>query len=144
MYKRQEYFPIPTHGNDVQITGKGLDGWCTDPDVKRDVCPSLPVIVDSVNNTWACLRTVDPPQEDSIYCNFFDATGYTIDFNRSRAGANFVEYYDIMRTPWQLNNQEFSLPFAKRRELQQKLEVLMACKGAADCSVSAPSLETTR
>lgn len=81
-----EYWPIPNRGTDVQVSVKGTDGWCEDPDVKRSYCPALPVTVDSVNNTWACVRTVAPPQEDSIFCHFYDATGYTIEFNRSAAG----------------------------------------------------------
>ena len=85
-----EYFPIPHQGEDVQVTTKGMDGWCTDPDVQRSVCPDLPVTVDSVNNTWACVRTFAPPARDTIFCHFYDATGYTESFVRNES--NFAEY----------------------------------------------------
>jgi len=65
-----EYWPIPHNGNDVQTTTKGVDGWCTDPDVLRTDCPALPVQVDSVNNTWACARTISPPFLDTVFCLF--------------------------------------------------------------------------
>lgn len=134
-----EYFPIPTIGIDVQISVKGTDGWCVDPDVKRSSdqdCPSLPVIVDSVNNTWACIRTVAPPLEDSIFCHFFDATGYTIDFNPTDQEVNFVEYYDMLEAPWQITNQVTSLQPSKLAVLKEKLAQLMTCKGAASCATA--------
>ena len=53
-----EYFPIPHSGNDVQATPKGLDGWCTDPDVKREQCPTLRVTVDRcASHKDSALRT---------------------------------------------------------------------------------------
>lgn len=129
-----EYFPIPTSGSDVQVTTRGTDGWCTDPDVVRAVCPSLPVTVDSVNNTWACVRTVRPP-EDSLFCHFWDATGYTATFVEERATTtpNFVEYYDLKADPYQLVNGAAGLNATHRAALEGRLGALLQCKGAAGC-----------
>eukprot|EP01047_Picozoa_sp_COSAG01_P051132 COSAG01_NODE_5239_length_4384_cov_3.545200_4_plen_216_part_00 len=132
-----EYFPIPASGNDQQVTRKGGDGWCTDPDVKRDPCPPIPVIVDSVNNTWACVRSLDADHagQDEIYCNFFDGSGVDVDWVRTKS--NFAEYYDMSVEPWQLHNGLEGLASARRKLLQGRLEKLMVCKGRAECEEAA-------
>lgn len=48
----------------------------------------------------ACLRTIGPA-DDSLFCHFYDATGYAVGFNRTVP--NFVEYYDLLAEPWQLH-----------------------------------------
>ena len=51
-----------------------LTGWCTDRDVYRPPgkCPTIAATVDSVNNTWACLREIEPSTgADSLYCKFW-------------------------------------------------------------------------
>eukprot|EP01048_Picozoa_sp_COSAG05_P005486 COSAG05_NODE_326_length_11360_cov_47.871781_7_plen_188_part_00 len=133
-----EYFPIPAKGNDEQVTHKGTDGWCTDPDVKRDPCPSIPVIVDSINNTWACVRSLDADHagQDEIYCNFYDGTSIDVNWVRGN-NSNFAEYYDMSAEPWQLRNALENLTAARRKLLQGRLEKLMVCKGRAECEEAA-------
>ena len=71
-----EYYPIKNQGADEQTTVKGEDGWCTDPDCIKDPCPLMHVVVDNVNNTYACVRTLSPADdEDTIFCHFWDGTG---------------------------------------------------------------------
>ena len=136
-----EYFPIPGTGNDLQVTQKGEDGWCTDPDVRRTPCPTIPVIVDSVNNTWACVRSLyaDYAEQDEIYCNFFDATGIDVHWVRDSANANFEEYYDMRKEPWQLHNEAQALPAGRKATLQARLNKLMLCKGQQECNNAAIS-----
>jgi hypothetical protein len=54
----------------------------------------------------------------------------------ARAGENFVEYYDILQAPWQLENQAASLQPLKRAALEMKLATLMECQGAAECAAA--------
>ena len=133
-----EYFPIPHQGEDVQVTTKGVDGWCTDPDVQRSVCPDLPVTVDSVNNTWACVRTFAPPARDTIFCHFYDATGYTESFVRNES--NFAEYYDMAKEPWQLRNLVHTLSPLALAAMVKQLHELMACAGAEACAAAGRAL----
>eukprot|EP01048_Picozoa_sp_COSAG05_P003761 COSAG05_NODE_181_length_14767_cov_9.554859_3_plen_287_part_00 len=137
-----EYFPIPTQGEDKQVTAKGEDGWCTDPDVRRPSnCPSIPVVVDSVNNTWACVRSLDADHlgQDEIFCNFYDGTGYNTSFihNRSSSASNFEEYYNMAAEWWQLKNLAGTLTSTQKAAMQLKLQGLMACGGVADCEGAA-------
>eukprot|EP00040_Diaphanoeca_grandis_P009007 m.47205 g.47205 ORF g.47205 m.47205 type:complete len:745 (-) comp20446_c0_seq1:240-2474(-) len=126
-----EYFPIQTHGNDVQSTVKGVDGWCTDPDCIKNPCPSLQVTVDSVNNTYACLRTITAaPTEDTIFCHFWDGSGYTEAFNRTNGTHNFAEFYDMTTDPWQLENKIFTLDPVRAATYVERLYHLIGCAGA--------------
>jgi hypothetical protein len=129
-----EYFPIPHAGNDVQVSTKGTDGWCEDADVKRSNCPNLNITVDSVNNTWACVRTLVPPpaHTDTIFCHFYDATGYDISFVRNET--NFVEFYNMSAEPWQLRNLVHTLSPSAVEAMAGQLEALMTCKGAEQCA----------
>jgi len=124
-----EYFPIPHTGTDVQTSTKGTDGWCVDADCIKNPCPPVAVTVDSVNNLWACLRTLTPGQEDTIFCQFWDGTGYTQGFNRTSAGRNFAEFYDMKVDPWQLTNAAASMSPVSIAAKVQRLHELMECKG---------------
>ena len=128
-----EYFPIPHIGNDVQASPKGQDGWCVDPDVNRTDCPTILVTVDSVNNTWACVRTLVPATKtDTIFCHFYDATGYDLSFVRNQT--NFVEFYNMTSEPWQLTNLVHTLSPAMVTGMVAQLEALMSCKGSDQCA----------
>ena len=133
-----EYFPIPHAGTDVQTSVKGTDGWCVDADCIKNPCPPVAVAVDSVNNLWACLRTLIPGQEDTIFCQFWDGTGYTQGFNRTSASHNFAEFYDMEVDPWQLANAAASMSATKVVAKVQRLHELMGCKGAGCESPSHP------
>jgi hypothetical protein len=72
--------------------------------VLRKDCPAIPVIVDSVNNTYACVRTLSAPT-DTLFCQFYNAEGWTPEtFIKDNATLNYVEYYDLVVDPWQLTN----------------------------------------
>lgn len=128
-----EYWPLVTKDEDVQVTRSGVDGWCTDPDVLRKDCPILPVVVDSVNNTWACLHTVSA-SADTVFCLFWDGTGWDMTFPRDPALANFVEYYDLSSDAWQLSNAINGTDPASREAYVSQLEQLMHCNGTANCN----------
>jgi arylsulfatase A-like enzyme len=148
-----EYWPIPATGNDLQHIMKGEDGWCTDDDVKFDPCPAVGTIVDSVNNSWACMRTLtampnaaaaaaaagrpaasvstnaEPTWKvNDVYCRFFDGTYFTLE-DRKRNISNFVEFYDVEKDPYQLNNAVAALSKERKAELDAKLTKLMNCAG---------------
>ena len=137
---------IYVSSDDVQTATRGMGGWCTDADVARASCPVLPIVVDGVNNTWACVRTIrdEVPMgvaENSLYCEFWDGTGYVdASFMRARKSStsNFAEYYDMrqMQDPWQLRNSVTSLPAARRSMLQITLARLMSCRGTSNCTIA--------
>ena len=132
-----EYWPIPHNGNDVQVTTKGEDGWCTDPDVMRTDCPALDIQVDSVNNTWACARTLSPPFVDTIFCLFWDAENWDPStFSRDANASNFVEFYDMVGDPWQLTNAAASLNATELATRTAQLTALMRCQGRAECTAA--------
>lgn len=70
---------------------------------------------DSSNNTYNCLRTV-VEDENSIYCRFDD-------------DQNFVEFYDLIRNPQQLDNNYFDLEVWQRQRYEHRLQELLDCKG---------------
>jgi len=70
---------------------------------------------DWTNNTYHCVRTIDV-EENSIYCRFLD-------------NENFVEYYDINKDPWQLQNTYSSLSVEQRIRYERRLEELRICQG---------------
>jgi arylsulfatase A-like enzyme len=117
---------FPT-GTDVQKSRNGTDGWCVDNDVKRVDCPVITAVVDSINNTWACLRTLSTA-EDSLFCRFF--FGY---IGRASGVHNFEEYYDMRIDPWQLNNTASTMASATKTRLVQRLKQLMTC-GDGNCT----------
>jgi hypothetical protein len=87
----------------------------------------ISTVVDSVNNTWACLRTLST-EEDSLFCHFF--FGYE---GRASGVPNFEEFYDMQTDQWQLNNVANALPNATKARLVQRLKQLMAC-GDGNCT----------
>lgn len=120
-----EYWPLVDQGTDVQTSGYGADGWCTDGDVRQPEasCPIIRATVDSVNNSWACLRTLNGT-ENSLFCDFFD--GFQL---RGDAQPNFVEYYDLQHDPWQLTNSAANLTTDQLASLRHRLEELRQCNG---------------
>ena len=90
----------------------------------RDPCPTIAATVDSVNNSWACLRTV-APGEDELYCRFW--SGFA---PRTASAAIHEEYYNMSADAWQLREASGALSPQRRAELQANLTRLMGCKGA--------------
>lgn len=70
---------------------------------------------DSWNNTYHCVRTLDET-EDSIFCMFED-------------GEDFVEYYDLTRNPYQLDNDVSQLDPVQLLRYKQRLHMLLQCSG---------------
>jgi N-acetylglucosamine-6-sulfatase len=70
------------------------------------------------NNTYHCIRTIVPSDEDSIYCRFLD-------------DEQFVEYYDLATDPWQLINGAASLTVDQQMRYERRLEELRVCHGAS-------------
>ena len=73
---------------------------------------------DALNNTYGCVRTIDPQSDrDSIYCEFDD-------------DEHFIEYYDHTADPWQLKNL---YPSEQSRSdltaFRNRLREFRACKG---------------
>ena len=68
------------------------------------------------NNTYHCVRTIVPDQENTIYCRFLD-------------DENFVEYYDIAKDEWQLHNAVEELTVEQRVKYERRLEELRICAG---------------
>eukprot|EP00912_Choanoflagellata_sp_UC4_P000453 UC4_evm2s285 len=122
-----EYFPIPAEGRSVHVVTKGDDGWCTDPDVVKQSCPNLTATVDSVNNTWACARSVNLPHENSLYCYFWDGTNLKESFieDRLRIPPNFVEYYDLLDDPNEMHNGVSKLNTTYNVTLRNRLMSLL-------------------
>ena len=72
---------------------------------------------DSFNNTYNCVRTYrGATDEDSIYCRFDD-------------DENFVEFYDLNKNPYQLNNEYADLKDFERQRYEHRLNELMTCQG---------------
>lgn len=84
-------------------------------------CPPPPKnawhLIDGKNNTYQCVRTLTDTA-NSIYCEFDDAE-------------NFVEYYDMLSDPWQLQNKAKTMAPALKAQLRARLEALRECKGKA-------------
>ncbi len=75
--------------------------------------------LDSLNNTFKCLRRISKAKKSDVtYCRFED-------------NENFTEYYDNVRDHWQLNNTAKYLSTAERSFLEQRLVTLKNCKGAS-------------
>eukprot|EP00797_Seminavis_robusta_P027296 Sro50_g029170.2 (167) ;mRNA; r:95909-96409 len=93
------------------------------------------------NNTYHCVRTIAASgssqahlqeEENSIYCRFLD-------------DENFVEYYDLMTDPWELNNAASSLTVEQKIRYERRLEELRICRGKTcrDASSGTHAFATT-
>jgi hypothetical protein len=81
---------------------------------------------DSFNNTYDCIRTlvhnttspgdVDNVVMNTIYCRFADDD-------------HFVEFYDLVSDPYQLNNSFDTLSVSKRNQYDNGLNYLLRCQG---------------
>ena len=58
---------------------------------------------------------------NDVYCRFFDGTYFTLE-DRKRNISNFVEFYDVEKDPYQLNNAVAALS----KELHEHFEALWA------------------
>ena len=100
--------------------------------LKTKDCSALPDpenfrIIDSYNNTYHCLRSLTigdyqpsslsaSERKDSIYCKFDDSE-------------DFVEYYDHLKDPWQLQNRADNLTEQERNWFEARIAELRLCKG---------------
>mmetsp|Transcript_9881 Transcript_9881/g.10962 ORF Transcript_9881/g.10962 Transcript_9881/m.10962 type:complete len:511 (+) Transcript_9881:21-1553(+) len=75
---------------------------------------------DAKNNTYACVRKLSP-SENSIYCKFND-------------DQEFVEYYDINKDPWALQNAVNTSSPAHMEERFKRLKEFFDCSGN-DCFI---------
>ncbi|CAI4223479.1 unnamed protein product [Auanema sp. JU1783] len=92
----------------------GADHWRTPP-LWPDSYGNFCFCQNSNNNTYWCLRTVNETH-NLLYCEFV---------------TDFISYYDLNTDPHQLNNSVFSLEPAVLEELNQRLTLLKACRGAS-------------
>ena len=94
----------------------------------------------SVNNTYACVRTLVPPpvEVDTIVCHFYDATGYGLNFVRNET--NYVEFYNMSAEPWQLRNLVDTLAPSSVAAMAEQLQALMSCEGAEECHAAGKPL----
>uniref|UniRef100_A0AAQ4PUX8 N-acetylglucosamine-6-sulfatase n=1 Tax=Gasterosteus aculeatus aculeatus TaxID=481459 RepID=A0AAQ4PUX8_GASAC len=102
----------------VEYNGEGHP--TTDP-----ACPTLGpglsqcfpdcVCEDAFNNTYACVRTLDP-QNDLQYCEFADSE-------------SFVEVYNLTSDPHQLENIVKQVDPAVLQSMNQRLIKLQSCQG---------------
>lgn len=70
---------------------------------------------DARNNTYKCLRTRNST-ENSVFCVFDDSE-------------TFVEWYDLDKDPWHMNNLAGQMPKAKQDALHSRLRDFMYCAG---------------
>lgn len=70
---------------------------------------------DIVNNTYACVRTMQD-SVNSLYCQFDDDD-------------NFVEYYDLALDPWSVTNLASSTSAAELKRLSAMLDSYRRCEG---------------
>eukprot|EP00939_MAST-03C_sp_MAST-3C-sp1_P004073 g4073.t1 len=94
------------------------------PECGLQFCPApVPSVFhenDALNNTYACVRTIDTRGggSDSMYCEFVD-------------DEKFVEYYDMRDDPWQMRNlYPGNTPPGTAAALSGRLGVLRACRGS--------------
>jgi N-acetylglucosamine-6-sulfatase len=79
-------------------------------------CPPSLDQIDSFNNTYYCVRTLLMGEENSMYCRFED-------------DEHFVEFYDLVKNPYQLNNDYADLEVWQRQRYERRLQELMKCQG---------------
>ncbi|XP_077479073.1 glucosamine (N-acetyl)-6-sulfatase (Sanfilippo disease IIID), b [Stigmatopora argus] len=103
----------------VEHTGEGLSaGDPSCPERGPDMSQCFPdcVCEDSLNNTYACVRTLDG-HDDMQYCEFADSE-------------SFVEVYNLSSDPHQLENIVKKVDPAVLETMNQRLIKLQSCQGA--------------
>jgi N-acetylglucosamine-6-sulfatase len=109
------------------------------------VCPPNPPndfhIIDGLNNTYHCLRSIVPNATDVNRNNWINFTYCRFDDDQ-----NFGEYYDHTTDPWQLHNKFPELSAAEQTVLDDRLVALRYCRGDTCRSLmtSLPSLTVTQ
>jgi hypothetical protein len=84
-------------------------------------------IGDSFNNSYHCVRSITTgsnqptsvaslKKKDSIYCVFDDEE-------------DFVEYYDHLKDPWQLQNRANELSAYEHEQFKARISILRSCQG---------------
>ena len=102
---------------------------------------------DARNNTYTCLRYVEGAHAAAEKAQMLSATGLPhapaaaadwryCEFSDARGT---VEFFDLTKDPYELQNTAGSLAPALRAAMAARLAALRACKGAAEC---APLLST--
>lgn len=97
---------------DFLISYRGATGG---PNGLYPVGSTRKTATDAANNTYHCLRTIHR-KRDSIYCHFLDREG-------------FVEFYNLSKDKWQLNNTAKLLTGKTIAEFEGRLRVLKKCQG---------------
>lgn len=99
----------------VSYNGEGSQ-QCGVTDCPIPQPPEVWYMPDSYNNTYHCVRTLDPPHEDSMYCLFEDDDA-------------FVEFYNLTSNPWQLDNDYSQLSKTQKDKYAKRLAELLVCRG---------------
>ena len=115
-----ESYARPEGGQCDNTWAEGLACW---PEGMEPLAPGpfagglLCSCQDSANNTYACVRTLNATA-DTMYCEFKD---------RHRT----VEYYDLSKDPWQMDNRAHTLGYEVRTALSAQLARFRSCTGGA-------------
>jgi hypothetical protein len=97
--------------------------------MKMVLVPSLAAAQDSHNNTYWCVRTLEPQAggHNWLYCEF---------------EGGFVEFYDIAADPWQRENMAPTTPPSILQQQHQRLAELRTCSGTSCHTRPAPLPDT--
>ena len=94
---------------------------------------SFRVQYEAVDNTFACLRTITPDADASLYCEFYNLTAEPYGHINVTVGAvPYERVYHAMgkgRDPWQLANEFQHLSPPERQAFQVRLNMLKTCAG---------------
>ena len=108
------------------------------PECEKEYVVKSLEIVDSINNTYACIRRVNggSPRAsslDSSKLSSMNGLGENFLYCKFSGNPTFEEYYDIDEDPWQLKNAMDTLDVEQRVYLRQKLKKFVACSGTDSC-----------
>jgi N-acetylglucosamine-6-sulfatase len=90
---------------------------------------------DAVNNTYTCLRALghpSPVERSTLYCEFF--------LNDSSPTPYFVEFYDLHKDPFQMDNAVHRVNPDLLALEKSRLQHLRRCRGQTECGVNIESL----
>lgn len=77
-------------------------------------------------NNYIAVRTINK-STNTLYAEFMTGDKKTeeIDFSR----IDFIEYYDLDKDPWMLNNNYATIKAEKLKELHEQVHFWFKCKG---------------
>ncbi|XP_014228915.1 N-acetylglucosamine-6-sulfatase-like [Trichogramma pretiosum] len=79
---------------------------------------------DVANNTYSCVRRVTK-DEDNVFCVFKD-------------NEDFVEFYDMLKDEFQMNNMRVSMGSRKRHRFRNRLKKMDTCHGRTCIATNPP------